>query len=58
MNDPNRGTRFSGQGSYAEHLARTFKVFAKKLGLDRSLPPFDRSLFRPPRPDTGQLRLF
>jgi DNA repair photolyase len=50
--------RQRGQGAYAEQIQQTFRVFAHKLGLDRSLPELDTSLFRPPRPSSGQLSLF
>ena len=52
------GLRMRGQGEYAEQIANTFKVFRKKHGLDQSIPPLDTSNFRPPRVDTGQMRLF
>jgi DNA repair photolyase len=58
LNDPNWGSRMRGQGAYAEQIAQTFKVFAKKHGLDRPLPPLDNSRFRPPKLHGGQLRLF
>jgi DNA repair photolyase len=52
------GARQRGEGPYAEQIRQTFKVFTCKLGLDRPLPPLDTTLFRPPRPSSGQLRLF
>jgi DNA repair photolyase len=58
LNDPNWGSRMRGQGAYADGIAQTFKVFAKKNGLDRPLPPLDNSQFRPPKQASGQLRLF
>ncbi len=58
LNDPNWGTRMRGQGAYAEQIAQTFEVFAKKHGLDRPLPALDHTQFRPPKPQSGQLRLF
>ncbi len=58
MNDSQFGSRMRGQGPYAEQIGQTFKVFKKKLGLDRKLPPLDSSKFCPPPPTTGQLRLF
>jgi DNA repair photolyase len=50
--------RQTGTGEYAEQIANTFKVFKKKHGLDGDLPPYDYSLFRPPRASGGQMRLF
>ena len=50
--------RQRGQGAYAEQIGQTFKVFTRKLGLDRPLRELDTTLFRPPRPASGQLSLF
>jgi DNA repair photolyase len=50
--------RQTGTGEYAEQIANTFNVFKKKHGLDGELPPYDSSLFRPPRASGGQMRLF
>ena len=58
MNDHQFGRRMAGQGNYAEGIARTFKVFAHKYGLDRKLPPLDTTQFRPPRSPDGQQTLF
>jgi DNA repair photolyase len=58
MNDSQFGRRKRGQGLYAEQIEQTFKVFRKKLGLDRPLTPLDHSKFVPPKPASGQLRLF
>ena len=58
LSDPSFGTRMRGQGPYAEQIRRTFEVFAKKHQLDRPLPKLNESQFRPPRPASGQLRLF
>jgi DNA repair photolyase len=52
------GRRMRGEGPYAEGLKNTFKVFARKQGLDKSLAPLDNSLFRPPKLPGGQQRLF
>jgi DNA repair photolyase len=52
------GSRQRGSGPYADQVAQTFRVFARKYGLDRPLPEYDHSQFRPPLPQTGQLRLF
>ncbi|MEX2175739.1 MAG: PA0069 family radical SAM protein [Pirellulaceae bacterium] len=58
LNDAQFGSRMRGQGAYADQVAQTFQVFARKLGLDRPWEPLDASQFRPPRPPSGQLRLF
>jgi DNA repair photolyase len=58
MYDSQYGSRMTGDGAYAEQIGQTFKVFSRKNGLDRPLPPVNRSLFRPPTPRSGQLRLF
>ena len=58
MNDPQFGTRMRGKGPYAQQIEKTFKVFRKKYGLDRPLPPLDSSQFAPPQPRAGQMRLF
>lgn len=58
MSDSQWGRRMRGQGPYAEGIARTFRVFAKKQGLDGSLVPLDHSKFTRPQPVSGQMRLF
>jgi hypothetical protein len=50
--------RQTGTGEYAEQIAATFKVFKKKHRLDGELPPYNFSLFRPPRSSGRQMRLF
>jgi len=57
LNDSKFGSRMRGGGQLAEQIQRAFRVFARKYGLDRPLPPLETSLFRPP-PEAGQLRLF
>jgi DNA repair photolyase len=52
------GLRQRGSGAYAEQINQNFKVFTRKLGLDQPMPERDTTLFEPPPPDTGQLRLF
>jgi len=57
MNESDFETRHSGRGNYAEQIAQTFDVFARKEGLEGSLPDLDLTLFE--RPDnSGQKRLF
>jgi DNA repair photolyase len=57
-NDSRFGSRFSGQGAIAEQIAATFKVFARRYGLNRDRATLDTSRFRPPIGRSGQLRLF
>ena len=52
------GERMRGTGEIAAQIEQTFRVFAKKHGLDGKLPPLDCSQFRSPRSSSGQLRLF
>jgi DNA repair photolyase len=56
--DATWGSRMRGRGPLADQIEQVFDVFARKLGLDGSLPPLDMTRFRPPRPTAGQLRLF
>ena len=58
LNSSQFRVRMRGRGQYAEQIGRTFRVFAKKHGLDRSLPELDTTQFRPPRPASGQQMLF
>ena len=52
------GERMTGRGEMAEQIASLFRVFKKKLGLDRRLPPQRCDLFRPPVSKSGQPWLF
>lgn len=58
MNDGRFNSRMRGEGAYAEQINQTFKVFAKKYGLDGPLLPLDGANFRPPVLDGAQRRLF
>jgi len=58
LNVSDFGTRMSGTGEMAGQIAALFRLFARKHGLDGGLPAFNTSRFRPPRPKSGQLRLF
>lgn len=51
------GARMRGTGAYASLLARRFEVAARRLGLDRRIPPLDCTRFRRPGRG-GQLALF
>jgi DNA repair photolyase len=57
LSDPTWGARMRGGGALAAQIARTFEVFARRLGLDRSRAPLSRDAFRRPTLD-GQLDLF
>jgi DNA repair photolyase len=51
--------RQRGRGEYAAQIAASFKLFARKHGLDGPLQPeLDSSQFRPPTSPTGQRQLF
>jgi DNA repair photolyase len=52
------GQRMRGSGEYADHLSKTFKLFAKRFGLHQQPPPLDLTQFRRPPHKTGQLNLF
>jgi hypothetical protein len=52
------GRRMRGEGPYAEGLKNTFQLFARKYGLDKSLPPLDTNSFRRPELPGGQKQLF
>ncbi|MHA7877245.1 PA0069 family radical SAM protein [Roseivivax sp.] len=49
--------RMRGEGHYAEIIASRFKLAARRLGLDRSVPPLRCDLFRPPPRRGDQLTL-
>jgi len=51
------GLRHRGQGVRAEAIDQLFRLHARRLGLDRDLPPLDTSAFRVPAPG-GQQELF
>jgi DNA repair photolyase len=50
-------TRQRGEGPMAEQIARVFKIFSKRYGLDRPWPGLSSKSFRPP-PLQGQMPLF
>lgn len=56
--DAQWGRRMRGEGPYAEMIAQRFTRAARRLGLDRPLPPLRRDLFRPPVPKGAQMDLF
>src|SRR5262245_38270015 len=49
--------RQRGQGEYAEQIASLFEVAARRVGLDRRLPPLETAAFRRPPRAGEQLRL-
>lgn len=56
--DPTFGRRMVGQGEWAAMMQQRFKLAAKKLGLDRTLPPLRTDLFARPPQAGDQLTLF
>ncbi len=52
------GSRARGKGAFAEQIRDTFRLFARRHGLDRPLPPLSSEAFVHPEIDDGQLRLF
>ena len=55
--DPAFGKRMVGQGHWAAMMQQRFKLAARKLGLDRSLPPLRTDLFAKPPAAGDQLSL-
>jgi hypothetical protein len=58
LNDSEFGRRMTGTGELAEQLRNLFHLFRKRHGLERELPDYDCTRFRPPLSTKGQLRLF
>lgn len=56
--DPEFGRRMTGQGLWADLLARRFALAARRLGLDAPQPALRTDLFRPPARPGDQLDLF
>ncbi len=56
--DPEFGQRMTGQGLWADLLARRFAVAARRLGLDAPHPRLRCDLFRPPPRRGDQMDLF
>ncbi|MCH8156020.1 MAG: radical SAM protein, partial [Proteobacteria bacterium] len=52
------GKRMTGEGVYAELLARRFELAAKRLGLNRPDWELDTTQFVRPTPGGEQLALF
>lgn len=58
MSDTTFGRRMRGSGERADQIAALFTMFARRYHLDGEPPPPRTDLFVPPRPASGQLRLF
>ncbi len=58
MNSANFGERMRGTGQIADQIKQTFRVFARKHGLDQPLPKLSSEHFIRPQPSSGQMRLF
>lgn len=56
LTDSRFGIRHRGEGAYAAQIAALFQVTARRLGLDRPLPPLSVESFT--RPGPRQLELF
>lgn len=56
--DPRWGHRMRGEGEYARLIAQRFRAAAKRLGLDRAVPPLRCDLFKVPPQKGDQLSLF
>lgn len=56
--DSTFGVRQRGIGQYAALIARRFELACARLGLNKSEPQVNVSLFRPPATPRGQLTLF
>lgn len=55
--DARFGVRKRGQGPIAEQINQQFHLFARRYGLDETLPPLNSEAFAPPNLD-GQMGLF
>lgn len=58
MNDARFGHRLRGEGNIAETITDAFRLFARRWNLDRAPAELATHHFQPPRPASGQLRLF
>ncbi len=57
-NDPRFGSRFTGEGLWAELLSARLRRAAAKLGLSQERRPVQLALFRPPHKPSVQASLF
>ncbi|QYK48150.1 MAG: PA0069 family radical SAM protein [Phycisphaeraceae bacterium] len=59
MSSSEFGERFVGTGPVADQIRQSFRLFARRYGLDRPSPPHNQGAFRPPQMDAqGQISLF
>jgi DNA repair photolyase len=58
LNSSQFGERMRGSGELARQISAMFKVFARKQGLDRPLPPLHCDKFHVTRSEDGQMWLF
>ena len=56
--DSRFGARMRGTGEIAEHIRRTFEIFATRFGLGDERTPLSALQFRRPTPTSGQRWLF
>ena len=56
LNDPNFGSRMTGEGIFAEQIESLFAVACRRAGIGESRPELSTNAFR--RPDDQQLSLF
>jgi DNA repair photolyase len=55
LNDPNFGSRMSGEGVWADLFRQQFRIHKKRLGYPKSLPALSSEAFRRPRMRQGVL---
>lgn len=53
LNDSDFGQRMKGTGQRAESMAKVFRLFQKKFGLDKEVPPLNTALFQRPGDQLG-----
>ena len=57
LTDPCFGSRFRGEGVYAQQLEALFEISVRRCGLDKPLPPLNTGAFHRPHTASEQLRL-
>jgi DNA repair photolyase len=58
LNTSQFGDRMRGRGEHAQRTGDLFRLFARKLGLDRPLPALDATRFQIPQSGPTQQWLF
>lgn len=58
LNGSQWGERMRGTGEIADQIAAMFRLFTRRYGLDKRLPPHDSTRFCRPRSGPCQMRLF